>query len=127
MIDLLLSSTDRAEFWDQSKKFKIDFAYTVKSKSAELITFKVKGSVEFTNACFTNTVSGFSGLTFPLAQQIKFTPDLSTVNDAVSKLYGISGLCGPFETKSISCPTLSQAKTNVDQNKDVVIVLSWDR
>ena len=83
----------------------------MKSKSAQLIEFKVKGAIEFTNACFSNSVSGFSGLSFTLGETISFTPDLKTVSDAVSKLYGISNLCGSFTTNSVSCAALTSAKT----------------
>ena len=66
----------------------------MKSTASQLISFMVTGTIEFTNPCFVNTISGLSSLSFTLSDKITFLP--ASVSDSVSELYGVEGLCGQF-------------------------------
>lgn len=97
----------------------------MKSTASQLISFMVTGTIEFTNPCFVNTISGLSSLSFTLSDKITFLP--ASVSDSVSELYGVEGLCGQFTQSSVICAALGASKSYLDSNDKVVLELDWKK
>ena len=89
------------------------------------MTLKVTGFIQFTNPCLVNTVSVLPLKSFKLAEQVTFTPDITTVFESVSQLYDIESLCGEFTIYSVTCPDLEQP--NVLSGQQVVLDLNWNK
>lgn len=103
----------------------LPFTYTMRGKGSTFFTFKVNGIIQFSNACLLATVSTLSLPSSPLAGQVTFTPDLTTVQDSVSKLYDIAGLCGGFTLNTVTCKDLSTP--NVLSGQNIVLAPNWDK